>query len=162
MAEYVADVDEDYFAELSGTYSHDESNKVLTLGSDGEGDTTFVLPASTAWLLVEVYDVEGVYGNIGYQRYTDNITNIDFYIERIRSLATIEYTTFKITAIHYYGDNTGDTYRGDESVVATLDATSTGYTPPIVSWKLSTDLITPLNKILVCDESYDCDVAWLC
>ena len=162
MAKYVADDNNEYIAELSGTYLADEPNKVLTLGSDGQGDTAFVLPPSTAWLLVEVYDVESVYGDIGYQRYSDNVSNIDAYIENVRVIAQAEYTTFKITAVHYYGDDTCDTYRGDESTVATIDSVGIAYTPPVVSWKLSIDLITPLNKIVVCDESYDCSVAWLC
>ena len=162
MAEYVADQLEEYIAPLTGTYTTDEANCVLSLGSDGEGDTTFVLPSSSTWLLIEVYDVEDVYGDIGYHRYSNNVSNIDAYIENVRAIAQAEYTTFKITAIHYYGDDTCDTYRGDESTIATIDSTALDYTPPTVSWKLSTDLITPLNKIVVCDESYDCSVAWLC
>ena len=162
MADYVADDNNEYIAELSGAYSTDEANKVLTLGSGGEGDTLFVLPPATAWLLVEVYDVEDVYGDIGYHRYTDNVSNIDAYIEQIRLTSIFEYATFKITAIHYYGNDTADVYRGDELTVAIVDNAGISYTPPIVSWKLSSDLITPLNLKVVCDESYDCDVAWLC
>ena len=162
MAEYVADDNSEYIAPLTGTYSTDEANKILTLGSDGQGDTTFVLPPTTAWLLVEVYDVNDVYGDIGYQRYTDNVFNIDSYIEQARALAILEYTTFKITATHYYGNNTCDVYRGDESTPTTLFNESLLYTPSTVSWKLRTYLTTPINILLDCNELYDCNVEWLC
>ena len=162
MVEYVADENSEYIAPLTGTYSTDEANKILTFGSDGEGDTTFVFPPTNAWLLVEVYDVNGIYGDIGHQRYTDNVSNINFYIEQVRAIAIVEYTSFKITAIHYHGNGTCDTYRGDEFVTATIDSIGLDYTPPIASWKLSTTLVSPLNKLLVCDESYDCNVTWLC
>jgi len=162
MAEYVADNREIYITPLTGTYATDEANKILTLGSDGEGDTEFILPASQEWLLVEVYDVEATYGDLGYHKYTDRVDQVVITMETIRTIANAEYTLFKICAVHYNGDNTADVYRGDQATALTLDNTDTSFTPPVVSWKLSNDIITPLHKILICADSYECGMDWVC
>jgi len=162
MAEYVADTRDTHIAELTGTYTTDEANKSLTLGSDGEGDTTFILPAAAEWVLIEVYDVEDVYGDLGYHKYTDKVINLATTLADVRTIALAEYALFKITAVHYKGNDTADVYRGDETTALTLDNTGTDFTPPVVSWKLKTDLISPIHKILICADSYDCSMAWIC
>ncbi len=145
MAEYVADSFEEHLAPLSGTYTTDEADKTLTLGSDGEADTSFTLPPSSAWLMVEVYDVEDVSGDIGYTRYTDNVTNVTATMAAVRTIAISEYTNFKITATHYNGDDTADLYTGDESTALSLSSEGAEFTPPTVSWKLSNNLLSPID-----------------
>jgi len=162
MAEYVADTSEQHNAELSGTYTTDEANKVLTFGNDGQGDTLFVLPAASEWLLIEVYDVEDAFGDIGYQKYTNRVDTIASELIAARTIALAEYTLFNITAVHYKGDDTADVYRGDESTAITLDNAGISYTPPVASWKLSNDTISPIHQKLICADSYDCDIEWIC
>ena len=89
-----------YDAVLSGTYSMDAANATLTLGSDGQADTNFVLPETSEWLLVEVYDVEDVCGDIGVTRFTSSKSDLDdvaTFIASVRTEALAEYTLFKIT-----------------------------------------------------------------
>ena len=167
MAESIDNCTNDatYDAVLSGTYTLDAANATLTLGSDGEADTNFVLPASSEWVLVEVYDVEDVCGDIGVTRFSSSssdTSDVATFIASVRTEALAEYTLFKITATHYHGDNTADVYLGDESNAATLHLSDTAYTPPVTDWTLSYNLVSPTHKSVVCSESYCCDVEWIC
>lgn len=161
---YVVDAQEEYPALLTGTYTVDQPNCVLTLGADGQADTTLILPTTTAWYIIEVYNVEGVVGAIGYTEFSENITTMDASILTARTTALAEYTTFKIAVTHYIGDGTIDIYLGDETTAVALFNTSheLSYTPDTASWKLEIDILTPINKLLVCAQSYDCDDTWLC
>ena len=162
MPSYVADEQNKHIAQLSGTFTTDEANRVLTLGSDGEGDTLKTLPPGVEWLLVEVYDVEDVYGDIGFTKYQTKTTDLATILSDIRAIAIAEYTLFKIAAIHYKGNNTGDVYRGDETTALTLDSAGTSFTPPVATWKLSTNLTTPIHQVLICADSYECAMDWVC
>lgn len=132
MPTYVADTDEDHIAALSGTFSIDEANKVITLGSNGECDTGYTFSTTAKWLLIEVYDVEGIVGDIGYTKHT-NVNNITADLITARSIALSEYTTFKITAMHYRGNGTCDVYRGNETDDMTLFISNAPYTTTGVS-----------------------------
>jgi len=138
MSTYLADTEEQDIAELSGTFTADEASKVLTFGSDGEANTFLSFPQNTSWLLIEVYDVEGVYGAKGYQRYTTNTSNIDWYNASARAIALSQYTTFKISTTHYKGNYSADVYIGDESNAMTLSLTDTPFAPP-ASWLINRD-----------------------
>lgn len=154
MPTYLADDNEEHLAELSGTYSLDEANKVTTFGTDGQADTSFVLPAATPWLLLEVFDVEEASGDIGYQRYTTNVSNISGYMVSTRAIAAAEYTIYKIVATHYYGDGTADVYFGDESNAMSIYKSGTPFTPPTASWKMSADVVSPYYQIVHTDWGF--------
>ena len=79
MPSYIADSEEQDYAELSGSYSTDDVAKVVTFGAGGEADTGFVLPLSTPWILIELYDVESVFGAKGYTLFKSNIHDIQIY-----------------------------------------------------------------------------------
>tara|TARA_R110000772_G_scaffold5454_1_gene19450 strand:- start:1146 stop:1640 length:495 start_codon:yes stop_codon:yes gene_type:complete len=162
MATYIADELGVQFAELSGSFTTNEVTKVTAFGVGGEGDTLFILPSAAPWVLIEVYDVEGVYGALGYHKYTTTTSGLTQMFADARTIASTEYTTYKITAIDYKGDNTADVYRGDEITAVTIDNVGTSFTPPIVSWKLSTNLTTPIHQVLICADSYECAMDWVC
>lgn len=145
MPSYIADDKEEYFAELSGTFSTDETNKVTTFGSNGQADTTYVLPSGSAWLLVEVYDVEGTAGDVGYQKWTNKVNQISADLVKYRAIATAEYTNYKIAVTHYKGNNFADVYYGDQSTALALapEDTDINYVPLASSWLISDTLIAP-------------------
>ena len=162
MPSYIADTQEEDFAELSGTFTPDELNKIMTFGSDGQADTEYILASDKEWVLVEVYNVEDDIGALGYHVFKSKVRDLTTILVNARAKALAEYTLFKITATHYKGNETADVYRGDEVTVLTIDNADISFIPPVVSWKLSINLISPINKILICDESYGCDAEWLC
>jgi len=146
MAEYIDDggsygVD----AELTGTYTKDAPNKTLTMGGDGQADTTFILPSVKEWLLFEVFNVEDVSGDIGYTKWQSSVSQIATDLSTVQAIADGEYTNYEIVATHYNGDDTADVYRGDESTSLDLAEADTGidYTPSASSWKITDTVIAP-------------------
>lgn len=149
MAQYIVDTEGQDLAQLSGTFTPDTANKVMTFGSDGQADTFRVLPATVPWLLIEVYDVESTAGDIGYTLYKTNTHNVATELTSARSVALAEYTTFKIVATHYYGDYTADVWRGDQTSAMSLATLETGvpYYPNTASWKISDTTVAPDYKV---------------
>jgi len=147
MATYIADSgSSDRFAQLTGTFTTDEVDKTTTFGGDGEADTGFILPDDgSEWMLVEVFDVEDVAGDVGYTLFKSQVRNLAADMVTARAVATAEYTLYTITCTHYYGDDTADVYRGDESTALALAGGDTGisYTPLGTNWKITDTAIAP-------------------
>lgn len=134
-------------AELSGTYTTDAPNNTLTLGVDGQGDTEFILPSVSEWIMVEVYEVEGVAGDIGLTAYNSDVSNIVVDLEALRQEAITYYTTFRFVATHYKTGDLCDIYYGTEDTACTLRTTDVDFIPPVVSWKLTDTITAPWSFI---------------
>lgn len=155
MANYIDDASSyNYDATLTGTYTTDATNHTLTMGSDGEADTGFTLPSSTAWLLVETYDIDGTAGDIGGTWYQDTITSIDTDLSAYRAINTAlvtatTYTSFKMKATWFDGTSTAKVFEADESTAFPDDAspsyTKTSWTPPTGTWKITDTLVAPVG-----------------
>ncbi len=149
--------DGDYPAELSGDYTTDAPNNTITFDETGEGDTGFILPADAEWLLVEVYNIEGVEGTTGLTAYSSDISNIETDIEALRQEAIGYYTTFTIVTTHYKTGNLCDIYKGGSNAQQTKITTDYIYTPPVTTWKLTNALTAPwvLVEVVAGDLVYD-------
>lgn len=153
MAEYIADSESQDFAELSGTYTTDEANKVITFGATGQANTGLTLPSSSEWLLIETYDVEGVAGDVGYTKWTSNTYNIASKLSSARAIVDAEYTIYSMVATHYKGNNTCDTYYANNTTAfpATPDVSGRAYTPS-ATWVISDTTEGPVGGQLYSAE----------
>ncbi len=103
MPDYLENTGSGQDAELSGTYTVQLANHALTLGVSGQADTRFTLPTDVEWLLIEVFDVEDVEGDLGLTMWTDKVSDIASTMAAVQ--AEIEndnaITKYKIVATHY-------------------------------------------------------------
>jgi len=155
MSDYIVDSENQDLAILSGTYTTDSVNKVITFGTDGQADTEFILPTDSSWILIEVYNVEGVAGDVGYTKWSSNTYNISTRIASARTTALAEYTTFDIVCTYYKGTGYADVYRGDEATAMALASGDTDimYTPSGTNW-LITDTREAPNHNIVDDPTF--------
>jgi len=160
MADYIDDTGTHTMdALLSGTYTTQASNHALTLGADGEADTTFTLPTGSDWILVETYDVEDVSGDIGYTKWQSDVSQVTTDIEAIQDIvdADSQITVYKMTAMHYKS-STGkvDVYRGDEATTLALasEDTDNDFTFPPGDWIITDTILAPDAKATVLETTY--------
>jgi len=139
-------------AELSGTYTKQASEHSLRFGGDGEADTLKTLSTSTSWLMVEIYDVEAVTGDIGYTKWQNDITEVLSDLAVIQALIDddVQITNYKMVATEYdhTEPNTANIYRGDESTAIVLTEAGTSFTVPSGTWKLSNTTTAPIEDEL--------------
>jgi len=148
MADYVKDTGtENKDAELSGTYTKLASEHSLRFGADGEADTLITLSTTASWLVTEVYDVEGVEGDIGYTKWQDDATSVLSDLLAIQAIVDgdSKITNYKIVGCHYDHTeaNKASVYRGDQDTAISIKDINIPFTVPASTWKLSDTTLSP-------------------
>ena len=135
----------------SGAYTRDVAGSNVRM-STGEIDTLFKIPTSHDWLMFEVYDVEGVSGDIGDTWWTDRIPDdIVAYLvasqDEVNSDPNI--TNYSCKAIRYHND-TGqvDSYVGNQSSVIAPEGNGIPLIVPSDNWLITKDIMAPSAPVL--------------
>lgn len=151
MASYVDDSgSHGYDALVTDGCSVNTTTQVATLDASGL-ETGFTLPVTSAWLLVETYDVEGVAGAIGMTWWQFDVATVKTHIDAFRSLADGKYTNYKMRATEYSGTagtNAVDVWECDQTAGfgASADYTE-DFTPSGTEWVVSDTLVGPDENI---------------
>lgn len=106
---------------ISGTWSIISDDR-LRLGSDGALDSTEPYPSGIDFLVIEVIEVDGVYGDRGPTKMTTDTRDVIGLLNALRSeVLTGNYSTFKIRGGHYkHASDTIDIYEGNETTAVSL------------------------------------------
>lgn len=158
-----------YDALISGTentdWARDATNqtfKILT--ATGSSDTGFTLPTSSAWMLVETYNINGNdAGAVMWRSITlwdgdvDTSTKRNALMTGLRTdMATVisgtTVTSYDAKATYFDGTSTAKVYEADEATAFPDEAsptyTITSYTPPTGTWKVDNTLTAPEEATL--------------
>ncbi len=139
------------YGKLTGdTYVINSDAHTISLGDNDKIDTQLQLPSNSSWILFEVYDVEGVEGDVGYSRWTDNVSNVAADLISFQDIVDRDpdITNYKCSALHFTGGGTTvDVYAGTESASIVLTEEGEPYSPS-GNWLITSKPTLPTPALL--------------
>lgn len=153
MADKIVNTATGQNAPLTGTYTLQATDHAITMGVDGEANSLFALPTSTDWLLIEVFFVEEVDGDLSYHEWTDDVRDIPTLCATMQQMIEddSQVTYYKMTISHYDSNYPTkiNVWRGENLsggyVALCLDAVDTNvdFTFPVGNWVIGYELLAP-------------------